>query len=341
VNGQAGAVFLLSPARRRRRRVAARLVTVALGVVGTAVLVVGLTGALALALLGGRGGPAAAPGAGAGPAAPGGAGVPSPVPDTTADLVLRTGAAGPGAVGPPVDGAAVLAAVDAAARAAGGSIALALVGADGTPLVTGPAVGDGVYTASLVKLLVVGRLLDLEATGADTLSDRDRKLMERAIVRSDDPAMSLLWDRWDGAALVTAAAAEAGLTGTTLPAVAGRWGEATTTAADVATLLARRDAVLGPGPAATLVSWMQATSPTAADGFGQGFGLLAGDRAATVAAKQGWMCCAAGTRQLHTAGVLPGGQVAVLLGDFPVGTSWSRARTALDDAAAAVRAAVG
>ena len=336
-------MLLLPPARRRPRRVAARAATAVLGVVAAAVLVVGLIGALALALLGGRGGIAPGPGAGVGGAGPAAAGDGSAraSPDTAADLLLRTGAAGPPAPDPPVDGAAVLAAVDTAARAAGGSIALAVVGADGRPLVTGPTAGEAVYTASLVKLLVVGRLLDLEATGAVTLSDRDRTLMERAIVRSDDPAMSLLWDRWDGAALVTATAAEAGLTGTALPAVAGQWGEATTTAADVATLLARRDAVLGPGPAATLVSWMQATSPTAADGFGQGFGLLAGDRAATVAAKQGWMCCAAGTRQLHTAGVLPGGQVAVLLGDFPVGTSWSRARTALDDAAAAVRAAVG
>jgi hypothetical protein len=39
--------------------------------------------------------------------------------------------------------------------------------------------------------------------------------------------------------------------------------------------------------------------------------------------------------------VLPGGQVVVLLGDFPVTTSWARARTALDTAAAAVRTALG
>ncbi len=333
----------LSPSRRRLRGLAGRVVTAALGLVAAAVLVVGATGAVAVALLGGPtpAPVAAADGLGAGAVTAGGtAAGTAPAPDTAEDRVLRAGPTGPRPGPPPVDAAGVLAAVDAAAAAAGGSIAVVVVGAGGTPLVTSPAAGQPVYTASLVKLHVVGRLLALEATGAVTLTDGDRALMERAVVRSDDPAMSLLWDRWNGAGLVTATAAEAGLTGTALPAVAGQWGEATTTAADVATLLARRDALLGPGPAATLLGWMRATTPTAADGFGQDFGLLAGAPAGT-GAKQGWMCCAGGTRQLHSAGVLPGGQVVVLLGDFPAGTSWSRARAALDTAAGAVRAALG
>ena len=84
---------------------------------------------------------------------------------------------------------------------------------------------------------------------------------------------------------------------------------------------------------------MRATSATAADGFGQGFGLLAGT--AGVAAKQGWMCCVDGRRQLHSAGVLPDGTVVVLLGDFPASTSWGRARAALDSAAGALLGALG
>ncbi|MGY1606653.1 MULTISPECIES: serine hydrolase [unclassified Geodermatophilus] len=247
----------------------------------------------------------------------------------------------PAVTAPPVDAAGVLAAVGAAAAEAGGSIDLVVVAADGTPLVSSPAAGDAVYTASLVKLFLVGRLLELEATGAVALTDRDRELMERAIVRSDDPATSVLWDRWEGAALVTQTAAEAGLTATAPPVTAGQWGEATTSAADVATLLSRLSGWLGSGPAATLLGWMRATAPTAADGFDQAFGLLAGGPAGTVAAKQGWMCCVDGGRQLHSAGVLPGGQAVVLLGDFPAATSWAEARSALDTAAAAVRAAVG
>ncbi len=333
-------MFLLPPPRHPRRGPVARVLTAALGILVASVLVVGAAGTLAVVLAGGRGvstaGSAAAAAAGTGALA--GAATLPPAPDTADDRVLR---AGPRTATPPVDGGAVLAAVQAAAAAARGSITLAVVDADGTPLVTSPDAGVPVYTASLVKLLVVGRLLALEATGGVVLGDGDRALMERAIVRSDDPAMSVLWDRWDGAALVTALSADAGLTGTALPDVAGQWGEATTSAADVAALLARRDALLGPGPAATLLEWMRATTPTAADGFGQDFGLLAGGPAGSVAAKQGWMCCVGGTRQLHSAGVLPGGQVVVLLGDFSSGTPWARARIALDTAAAAVRTAVG
>ena len=242
----------------------------------------------------------------------------------------------------PVDAARVLAEVDAAARAAGGTVAVVVLDAGGRPLVTGPAAGQAVPTASLVKLLVVGRLLALEATGGVVLGDRDRALLERAVVRSDDTAMSLLWDRWDGAALVTAGAAAMGLTATAPPAVSGQWGEATTTAADVATLLAGLPATLGTGPAETLLGWMRAATPTAADGFGQDFGLLGGALpAGTVAAKQGWMCCVAGTRQLHSAGVLADGTVVVLLGDFPVRTSWARGLAAIDAAAGAVLGALG
>ncbi|MGY1715054.1 serine hydrolase [Geodermatophilus sp. SYSU D01106] len=238
----------------------------------------------------------------------------------------------------PVDTGAVLAAVDAAAAGARGSVALAVVGPGGEDVVAGPAAGEAVPTASLVKLLVVGRLLQLGAEGAVTLTGTDLGRMERAVVRSDDTAMSLLWDRFGGAALVTDAAAAAGLSATAPPAEAGQWGEATTSAADVARLLAGLETTFGAGPAQTLLGWMRATSATAADGFSQAFGLLAGTSG--VAAKQGWMCCVRGTRQLHSAGVLADGTVVVLLGDFPASTSWGRARTALDTAAAAVLAAL-
>ncbi|MGY1651057.1 serine hydrolase [Geodermatophilus sp. SYSU D01119] len=258
-------------------------------------------------------------------------------------------ASAPGPTGPPsraavqdravaVDAGAVLAAVDTAAAGARGSVALAVVGPDGEDVVTGPGAGDAVLTASLVKLVVVGRLLQLGAEGAVALGDTDLGRMERAVVRSDDTAMSLLWDRFDGAALLTDVAARAGLGATAPPAEAGQWGEATTSAADVARLLAGLETTFGAGPAATLLGWMRATSATAADGFSQTFGLLAGTSG--VAAKQGWMCCVGGTRQLHSAGVLADGTVVVLLGDFPASTSWGRARTALDTAAAAVLAAL-
>jgi hypothetical protein len=188
-----------------------------------------------------------------------------------------------------------------------------------------------------VKVLVVQQLLERDEAGALPLDDDDLALMERAVEASDDDAMNTLWVRFDGAALVAAAAAEFGLTGTAAPAVTGQWGESTTTAADYATFLADLDAHLSAADLATLTGWMQSTTDTAADGFDQDFALLgAVAGAGTVAAKQGWMCCVDSARQLHSAGVLSDGRVVVLLGDFPTGTSWAEAQAALDQAAAAV-----
>ncbi|MGY1735719.1 serine hydrolase [Geodermatophilus sp. SYSU D00684] len=321
---------------RRRRGLPARLVLGALAVLLASVLVVTAAGVLTVVLWARDGEEPAA-----GPDTVRAASV-APEPGTPAEI-RGTGAAGESAVPvpppPAVDGAAVLAAVDAAAGEADGTVTVAVLDAFGRPLVSGPAAGDVRLSASLVKLHVVGRLLALDAAGALDLSEGDLALMERAIVTSDDGAMSTLWDRYDGAALVTATAADAGLTATAPPRVAGQWGEATLSAADVAALLAGLADTLGDGPAATLLGWMRNTAPTAADGFDQAFGLLAGGTG--VAAKQGWMCCVDGRRQLHSAGVLPSGTVVVLLGDFPARTSWGRARAALDSAAAAVRATLG
>jgi hypothetical protein len=322
----------------RHRGVASRPVTAALTVVLASVLVVTANGLLAVLLVrqGGTGQGGTGGGTGGGTvdavAVPGLQPLGAPGRPTTPALP-------PPPPPPPVDAPAVLAAVDAAAAAASGTVDVAVLDAVRRPLLTGPSAGEVRYTASLVKLLVVGRLLALDATGALDLGDGDLALMERAVVRSGDGAMSVLWDRFDGAALLTAAAADAGLTATAPPAVAGEWGEATTSAVDVATFLAGLTAASGSGPAATLLGWMRATTVTAADGFDQVFGLLRG--ATGVAAKQGWMCCVDGRRQLHSAGVLPDGRVVVLLGDFPTSTSWARARAALDAAAAAVLGALG
>jgi hypothetical protein len=61
---------------------------------------------------------------------------------------------------------------------------------------------------------------------------------DRAPSTSDDRAMTALWSTFDGPALVRAAAARFGLTGTVPPADPGQWGRATITATDVARFLA-------------------------------------------------------------------------------------------------------
>lgn len=239
-----------------------------------------------------------------------------------------------------VDADQILAEVTAAGTSAGGAITAVALDAAGTTVVSGPDAGEQIYTASLVKILVVGRLLAQDAAGTLTLTLDDLALMFEAMTASDDAAMSILWDRYDGDRLVTDTAAVLGLSGTTPPDVAGQWGQARTTAADVATVLSTVDDTLDPEDAATLLNWMRTATPTAADGFDQRFGLL-GVGAEGVAAKQGWMCCVDGRRQLHSAGVLDDGRVVVLLGDFPSSTSWTQASSALDRAATAVLAGIG
>jgi hypothetical protein len=237
---------------------------------------------------------------------------------------------------PPVDPSAVLVDARAAAAAAEGSIRVVVLDADGRPLITGPDAGAPTYTASLVKVLVVARLLALDAAGSLALSGEDLDLIQRAVVQSDDGAMSRLWDRYDGAELVRHVATTVGLTGTHPPSVPGQWGQTVTTAADVATVLSALGDILDDVDVEALLGWMRSTSAIAADGFDQWFGLLAEVRG--MAAKQGWMCCVDGVRQLHSAGVLSDGRVVVLLGEFPASTSWDSAVRALDDAGAAVLA---
>jgi hypothetical protein len=233
------------------------------------------------------------------------------------------------------DASAVVAELDAAAAAAGGSVSVVVLDADGD-LVLASGADEPAYTASLVKLLVVARLMQLDECGALDLTARDVGLMEAAVTSSDDDAMSRLWVEHDGDRLVTDLADELDLTSTAAPAAAGQWGQATTTAADLATFLSSLDQVLDTDDTATLLGWMRSATDTAADGFDQTFGLLSGSAGDGVAAKQGWMAGAGDSRQLHSAGVLADGTVVVLLGEFPGSTSWASAKAALDSAAAAV-----
>ena len=234
--------------------------------------------------------------------------------------------------------AAALATVAGAAAAARGDVHAVVLSPAGDELLAGPGAGQPVYTASLVKLLVVQQLFARAATGRLDLSGADLGLMERAVTASDDAAMSTLWDRFGGAELVTAATAEFGLTGNALPARPGQWGEARTSARDTAVFLAGLDEHLSPADRTTLAGWMRSPAAVARDGFDQRWGLLSPAVAAgaAVAVKQGWMCCVDQRRQLHSAGVLPDGRTVVLLGDFPSSTSWARAREALDTAAQAL-----
>src|SRR4051794_2148328 len=238
-----------------------------------------------------------------------------------------------------VDAPAVLRGVDAAAGAIAASVGAVVVDPQGRTLLATPAAGRPLPSASLVKLLVVQQLLARTSpAGWDATTLRR---MERAITVSDDGAMSALWVAHDGPALVRAAVAQFGLTGTAPPDEVGQWGEATTTASDVARFLTALAGSASAADSATLLAWMRAVAPTAVDGFDQTFGLLAGAAGAGVAAKQGWMCCVDGRRQLHSAGVLADGRVVVVLADLPAATTWARTAAAVDGATAALVAGTG
>ncbi len=206
-----------------------------------------------------------------------------------------------------------------------------------SPLLSGPEAERPFPTASLVKLFMAEGVLHRARVGLEAVGEPDRDRLRAMVRSSDDGAASAVWVRFGGSHLVTDVAARYGLSGTAPPAVPGQWGRTTTTARDVAVFLSRLPVLAHPDDAATLLGWMAEVTPVAADGYDQRFGLLA--LPGTVAAKQGWMCCVAGMRHLHSAGVRDG-RVVVLLSEVPVAVPEADARAGLDAAAAALPEAV-
>jgi hypothetical protein len=189
-------------------------------------------------------------------------------------------------------------------------------------------------TASMVKLYMAQDILHRARIGAIHLDRTDFALLQDMIRRSSDPAASTLWVRYGGGAMVTDVAARFGLTGTAPPSIPGQWGQATTTARDLARFLALLPVLAHPYDAAALQVGIRTATPVAADGFDQRFGLLAAGPAFT-AVKQGWMCCVGGNRHLHSIGIV-GHRIVVLLSVVPRAVGYDAARAALTAAAAAL-----
>jgi hypothetical protein len=190
--------------------------------------------------------------------------------------------------------------------------------------------------ASMVKLFMAEDILHRARTGRLALRVDDPFLLQEMIRASDDPAASTLWVRYGGGRMVADVARRYGLSGTAPPAVASQWGEATTTARDLARFLSLLPTVAHPEDAAALLGWMRTATPLAADGFDQQFGLF-GTAPPGTPVKQGWMCCLRGHRHLHSVGVV-GSRVVVLLSEVPRRVGYEEARAALTAAAAAVPA---
>lgn len=202
-------------------------------------------------------------------------------------------------------------------------------------LAVGAAGATPIAAASMVKLYTVVDVLGRSSAEELTLTDADRRTLDRALRVSDDNAMNALWSRFGGVATMSATVAAAGLQDSRPPADPSQWGEALVSARDVVAVFdhvltamspADRDAVMGPLSAAT---------DRGADGFDQAFGLLAPPRRPEVAAKQGWMWFGS-TFYLHTAGTLgPDDRYVVAI--LSTSSAGSRAaRTTVDQASAAV-----
>ncbi|MGY1802245.1 serine hydrolase [Blastococcus sp. SYSU D00922] len=204
-----------------------------------------------------------------------------------------------------------------------------------TASAAGNAAADRPFpTASMVKLFMAEDVLRRARAGSLVLRPDDPALLRDMIRSSDDPAASTLWVRYGGAGMVTDVARRYGLPGTAPPARPGQWGETTTTARDLARFLALLPVVAHPDDAAAILGWMRTATALAADGFDQRFGVF-GTAPPLTAVKQGWMCCVAGNRHLHSVGLV-GRRVVVLLSEVPLATGYDEARGALTAAAAAL-----
>jgi hypothetical protein len=235
---------------------------------------------------------------------------------------------------PPAQSGLAQAAVDAAESRAAGSTQLAVAVLDRSTgeMAVGGRGDEPFYTASLSKLIVIVDMLDRRRLEGLTLTDDELALIHRTLGPSDDSAMSVLWERFDGAGAPARVSRRLGLEGTSAPRRFGQWGEVEVTAVDYVKIWRH---ILDEMPAEDrdlLITAMQAAPSTANDGFDQAFGLLSpavrGDGSGAVA-KQGWMCCFSGQYYLHSAGAVGADKrfLVALLTREPRGKGWTAART--------------
>ncbi|MFI9813666.1 serine hydrolase [Saccharothrix variisporea] len=161
-------------------------------------------------------------------------------------------------------------------------------------------------TASLSKLIIA---VDVLSRG--DVDDEDRDRLRRALSLSDDEAMNALWDVHDGMGAVDRVSELVGLTTTHAPEDSSQWGDVVTSAEDLVRLYHYVLTALPESERDFIVSALTAAPRTAADGFDQDFGLLAPGLGAY--AKQGWMWYQPADLYLHSAGVVAGRYVVVLL----------------------------
>jgi hypothetical protein len=239
--------------------------------------------------------------------------------------------------------AAVAAAEDAAAPST--QLAVAVLDRDTGELAGNQRGAEPFYTASLSKLVLAVDVLDRMRLDGLAVTDADIDLLRRALGPSDDSAMNALWSRFDGAGAAGRVRDRLGLAGTADPRDPSQWGEMTVPAVDTVRIWQHILDEVPPAERDLLITAMGEAPPRAQDGFDQAFGLLDpevdGPGAVGAVAKQGWMCCFAGTYYMHSTGAVGVDQrfLVALLTRVPRAPGWEASRAELDRIAdAAVQA---
>ena len=180
---------------------------------------------------------------------------------------------------------------------AGIQLATAVYDLRANTFVSESAVDRPFAAESLTKLLIA---TDLAAAGK--LTGDNLPKVQRMLSTSDDATANQLWTADGGPQIVTRAIRSMGLRQTTPPRDPGRWGDTATSAADVVRVYqhivtkmpaAQRDVLLAD----------LATTPRAADGTNQDFGITAALPAGQWWAKQAWACCRPAW-DVHTTGLV-------------------------------------
>jgi hypothetical protein len=176
---------------------------------------------------------------------------------------------------------------------------------------------------SVVKLLIA-----IDASHRGTSAAR----ITQMLARSDDSVADALWSAGGGPRIVTTLAAQLHLQNTAPPQDPARWGDTTTTAADVVRIYQYLESTNGQ----QIIRALYHAPAIAADGFDQSFGIpSAGVPDWWV--KQGWGCCRP-DRVLHTTGLVGTGQryVVVVLSSAPSSTNATDAANAITAATRAL-----
>lgn len=189
--------------------------------------------------------------------------------------------------------------------------------------------------ASVVKLLIALDLID----SSGVPSDSEATAVRTMIAASDDRVASRLWEQHGGPAIVRRQAGKLGLTHTSPPTAAGRWGSTQMSPADVITVYRHITAGLPEKESDFLTEAMESAPRNAADGFDQHFGIPRAFPGTDWAVKQGWGS-SDGRRVLNTTGLVRTASrtfAVAVMGSWSETIDWTTATTALTTATGALK----